>query len=128
MKKTTDRISLLKVDCQRFLVRFFASTLFFCLSTKLSPSIRGIIECFLWGFLATGIIEIGDILSAITIEHFRLSRVFNNGTSTLYWITFLSLYYFTLFSNLSIENALFCIILSILYAIAGLIYWYFRDI
>lgn len=127
MKKTTDRISLLKEDCQRFLVRFFISTLFFCLTTKLSPFIPGIIECFLWGFLATGIIEIGDILCTIVINH-RLSRVFNNTTSTLYWITFLSLYYFTLFSNLSIENALLCIILSILYAIAGLIYWYFRDI
>lgn len=120
-------MELIKGDLQRFSVRFFLFLLFYVIFGENSFTLNGIKGCLFGAFAFTGIIEIGDILCTIVINH-RLSRVFNNTTSTLYWITFLSLYYFALFSNFTLKKAFLYIILSIIDAIANLIYWYFRDI
>lgn len=121
-----DKKKLINEDLKRFSVWFLCSLLYYV--GKDSFTIIGIKRCLFDAFSFTGIIIIGDMLSAIAVNHFRLSMVFNSGASPLFWLTFLPLYYCILFSYLSFKLALLYIVLSIFYAITSLIYWYFRNI
>lgn len=124
-KRYSGKTDILKEDIKRFLTRFIIFSVGFVILKDNTLSITGIKRCFFEGFFFTGIIEIGDILSVIAIEDFRLSRVFNVATSTTFWIPFSLLYYCTLFSYYTFKEAIFTIFLSILYALAELFYWYF---